>query len=126
MLPGEADFSPNYPTSVKAYGIACSSADFETWPLLNTPGVTEKGYHHMGAKCKGLSQRILLFQLLLELVEEAPVGPLGEDLLGGALDHPCFVQAERIKADRVLGVVLAPLRIGELPQCLQGIVIVGR
>jgi hypothetical protein len=35
----------------------------------------------------------LLLQLLLQLSEEAPVGALGDDLLGGALDHPGLVQA---------------------------------
>jgi hypothetical protein len=50
----------------------------------------------------------LSLQLLLQLVQEAPLRALSDDLLGGALDHPCFVQAERIKTDRVFGIVLAP------------------
>ena len=35
----------------------------------------------------------LSLQLLLERVEEAPVSPLSDELLGGALDHPGLVQA---------------------------------
>jgi hypothetical protein len=38
-------------------------------------------------------------QLLLQLVEEPSVGALGEDLSRRRLDHPRFVEAERIEAD---------------------------
>ena len=34
----------------------------------------------------------LLLQLLLQLVEEAPVGALGHELLGAGLDHPELMQ----------------------------------
>src|SRR5215470_6612123 len=65
----------------------------------------------------------LALQLLLQLVEEAPVSPLSDELLGGALDHPRLVQAQGIEADRILGVVLAPLPIRKLLNGLEGIVV---
>ena len=39
------------------------------------------------------SHAALLLQLLLQRSEEAPVGPLGHDLLRGRFDHPDLVQA---------------------------------
>src|SRR5947207_2760091 len=56
----------------------------------------------------------LLLQLLLQLVEKAPVGPLGDNLLRARLDHPGLVQAQGVKAHRILGVILAPLAVGKL------------
>ena len=50
-----------------------------------------------------LRARKLRLQLLLQLVEEAPVGAVGDDLLGARLHHARLVQAERVEADRVLG-----------------------
>jgi hypothetical protein len=50
----------------------------------------------------------LSLQFLLELVEEAPVSPLGNKLLRTAFDHPELMQAQGIEAHGVLGVVLAP------------------
>src|SRR5215472_8970403 len=44
-------------------------------------------------------------QLAFELIQEAPIGAFGNDLLRARLDHAHFVQAERVKPDRVLGVV---------------------
>src|SRR5712691_10354032 len=40
-------------------------------------------------------------QLTLELVEDPPVGALGDDLLWARLHDAGFVQAERVKADGV-------------------------
>src|SRR5712691_6896277 len=40
-------------------------------------------------------------QLALELVEDPPVGALGDDLLWARLHDAGFVQAERVKADGV-------------------------
>jgi hypothetical protein len=56
----------------------------------------------------------LSLQLFLQLVEEAPVGALGDDFLGGALDHPHLMKAQGIEAHGVFGVILAPLIIGDL------------
>src|SRR4029434_8381884 len=65
----------------------------------------------------------LSLQLLLECVEEAPVGALGDDLLGRALDQADLVQAQRIEAHRVLGIILPPAIIRELLHPLQGVVV---
>src|SRR5215510_2083402 len=68
----------------------------------------------------------LSLQLLLQCIEEAPVGALGHELLWGRLDHPDFVQAQGVEADRVLGAVAAPLPIGQLPHGLGGVLVVCR
>src|SRR5262249_927899 len=47
----------------------------------------------------------LALHLLLKLVEEAPVGALGDDLLRGTLDQANLVQAQGIKAHRVFWVI---------------------
>ncbi len=39
-------------------------------------------------------------QLALELVEEAPVGAVGDELVRAGLDHADLVQAERVEAQR--------------------------
>ena len=44
-------------------------------------------------------------------------------LLRARLDHADLVQAQRVEAHRVLGVVLAPLVVGDLVQRLEGIVV---
>ena len=54
------------------------------------------------------------FISFLSLVEEAPVGALGDELLRGALDHPDLVQAQGVEAQGVLGAVLTPLAVGDL------------
>ena len=50
----------------------------------------------------------LSLQLLLQLVEEAPVGALGDDLLGARFDHPGLMQPEGVEADRIFGIVVSP------------------
>ena len=62
-------------------------------------------------------------QLAFELVEEAPIRAAGDNPLGRRLDHADFVQPKRIKADRVLGVVVAPFVVRDLVQRLQCIII---
>src|SRR5438309_1446031 len=57
---------------------------------------------------KGAGSLPLLLQFPFELGEEAPVGALGDKLLGAALDHPHLVQAQGIEAHRILVVVLTP------------------
>src|SRR5512145_1702252 len=54
----------------------------------------------------------LAFQLLFELVQKAPVGALGDDLLRRRLDHADLVEPERVEADGVLGIIVAPAVIG--------------
>src|SRR5690242_12420814 len=63
-------------------------------------------------------------QFALELIEKAPVSVLGDELLRAGLDHPGFRQAQRIEAERVLGIVVAPDVVADLAQRLQRIIIV--
>ena len=58
-----------------------------------------------------------------ELVEEAPVGALGEDLRGAGLDHADLVQPQRVEPHRILRVELAPARVRQLGQRLERIVV---
>src|SRR5262249_7881785 len=62
-------------------------------------------------------------QLAFELVEEAPIRAVGDDLLRTRLDEPQFVKTQRVIPERILGVVFAPFIVGNFTQRLQGIVI---
>ena len=53
----------------------------------------------------------LAFQLFLELVEDAPVGALHNDLLWTRFDHPGLVETEGVEADRIIRVVLSLMLI---------------
>src|SRR5215470_5483403 len=65
----------------------------------------------------------LSFQLLLQLGDETPVGPLRDDLLRTRLDHPRLMEAEGVEPDGGIRVVFAPARVGDFFQGLNGIVI---
>jgi hypothetical protein len=69
------------------------------------------------------SRSSLRFQLPLEFIEGTPVRALSDDLLGAALDHPRLLDAQGIKAHGILGIVLAPLGLGNFLHGLEGIVI---
>src|SRR5919106_5673271 len=66
----------------------------------------------------------LSLQLLLQLIEEAPVRALRNDLLGACLDHARLMQAQGVEPQRVLGVILAPRAVWQLLQRLHRVVIV--
>src|SRR5262249_20317242 len=68
----------------------------------------------------------LRLQLPRELVEEAPVGALLDDLVWRQLDHPDLLETKRVEADGVLGVILAPLAVRELLHQLQGEIVLWR
>src|SRR5262245_13783761 len=51
----------------------------------------------------------LPLQLLLQLVEEAPVGAPGDELLGARLDHPGLMETQSVKPERIVGVPQSPL-----------------
>ena len=74
----------------------------------------------------GPTEGKLALQLLLQLVKEAPVSALRDELLRCRLDEPDFMQAQSEKAHRVFRVVLAPLAIRNLLHRLQGVVVVRR
>ena len=62
-------------------------------------------------------------QLAFELVEEAPIGVIGDNLVGIRLDQSGVVHAQGIESDSVLGVVVTPFVVGELAQRLQGVIV---
>src|SRR3989338_5066580 len=75
--------------------------DRRALPVASWPGALTG---HAGAasatsrtKAQMVRRFTLSLQLLLQLVEEPPVGALGDDFLGRALDHPRLVQAERVE-----------------------------
>ena len=47
-------------------------------------------------------------QLALQLLEEAPVGAVGDDLVRVRFDHPDLVHAQCVEPKRVLGIELPP------------------
>src|SRR5919204_3433999 len=61
----------------------------------------------------------LALQLLLKRGEEAPVGPLRNNLLRRRLDHAGLVQAQRVETQRVFGIQFSPLVVGERREALQ-------
>src|SRR2546427_337718 len=66
----------------------------------------------------------LTFQLPLQLVQEAPVGALRDDLLWAGFDHPGFVKSKGVEAHRVLRIVLPPDVIANLLHRLKGVGVV--
>src|SRR5437660_4026031 len=61
--------------------------------------------------------------LAFELVEEAPIGSLGDDLLRARLDEARFVQTQGIESDRVLGVVFPPFVVRQPAERLQRVIV---
>src|SRR5215470_17734468 len=76
------------------------------------------------------SERALLasssFQLSFELIEEAPIGAIGNDRLRARLDHSGLAQPKRIESHRILGVIISPFAVGDVAQGLKCIVIARR
>src|SRR3954464_1620971 len=64
--------------------------------------------------------------LALELIEKAPVRVLGNELLRVGLDQPGFLHAQRVKPERVIGIIVAPDVVPDLAQRLQRIIIARR
>src|ERR1700730_1181124 len=62
-------------------------------------------------------------QLAFELVQKAPVGAVGDDLLRARFDEAGFVQAQGVETDRVLGVVLPPFVVRQPAESLQRIIV---
>src|SRR5262245_49278522 len=63
------------------------------------------------------------FQLALELVPEAPIRAISEDLVRTGLDHAGVAQSQRIEAYRILRVIIAPLRVRDFSHRLQRVLV---
>src|SRR2546426_8769803 len=81
------------------------------------------GCPHRFASAPGSWPDWLPLQLLLQLVKEAPVRALRNDLLRGGLDHPRLVETEGIEPHGVLGVVLAPPAVRNLLHRLERVLV---
>src|SRR6516162_10149879 len=64
-------------------------------------------------------------QLAFQLVEEAPIRTLGDDLLRGGLDYAGLAQQQRKEAHGVLGVIIAPFVVDDVVHCLQRVIVSG-
>src|SRR5215813_2918225 len=73
-----------------------------------------------------MGRSLLPLQLLLELVDEAPVRALSEDLLWARLHHFRFVEPQRVEAHGIRGLVLGPSAERHVAHRLQSIVIRAR
>src|SRR3989442_2802590 len=69
---------------------------------------------------------LLPLQLFLELVEEAHVGALADDLLRVRLDEPGLVQAEGPESNRILQIVVTPLSVRRFSDGLERVVVLLR
>src|SRR6516164_10332460 len=76
-------------------------------------------FHHL----KSRTARHSGLQLAFELVQELPIGAVGNDLLRVRFDEARFIQSQGVKADRVLGVVLAPFVVRQLTKHLKRVVV---
>src|SRR5436190_19258381 len=83
-------------------------ASFISWLLALAGGCARASCH----------TNLLELELLLELVERAPVRSVTNDLLRWTIHHPRFAQPQRVETQRVLRVVLAPVAVRNLPQRL--------
>src|SRR5437868_11755474 len=66
----------------------------------------------------------LSLQLALYFVEKAPIGAVGDDLIGRRLDHAGLVQPQRIKPHGVSAVIVAPFAVRDLAHRAQGVVVI--
>src|SRR5262249_16377368 len=62
-------------------------------------------------------------QLALELIENPPVGALRDEGWRAGLDHARLAQPQGVKADRIIGIVVAPACVGNLLHRLKRIVV---
>src|SRR5262245_40673289 len=92
-------------------------ARFASWtrwpaPLLGTAADQQR------LPARSLARRYARsrLQLSFELVEEAPIGVFRDDLLRRFFDCAVFAQAQRIKPDRVLGIVVTPAIVRKVLQ----------
>src|SRR6267378_5748833 len=87
---------------------------------VGAPHIASATKSAMPRTVRGLT---LSLELLLELVDEAPVGGVRDDLLRARLDHPDLVEAQGVEADRVFGIEIPPPAVRNLLHRLQRIVV---
>src|SRR6516162_2028606 len=63
------------------------------------------------------------FQLAFELVKEAPVRAVDDDLLRARLDEARFAHAQGVEPERIIGIVFAPFVVRVVVQSLQCVVV---
>src|SRR6516162_2149913 len=85
-----------------------------------TAGLKERG-HPQGSNQS--PHAWLSFQLAFDLVEEAPIRVLSDELLRARADQPRLVQPQCIEDERILRIKIAPNVVADLVQCLKRIVI---
>src|SRR4029077_13471950 len=73
----------------------------------SSPGMTNWNWHSR-------------LQVAFELVQEAPIRALGDDLLWARLYEAHIAHAQGVEPQRILGVVLAPFVIWKLADRLKG------
>src|SRR5215472_86356 len=71
----------------------------------------------------GITNASLRLQLAFELVEKAPIGSIGDDLLRARFNETRLAHPQRVEPQRVLGVVFAPFVVGVVVQRLQRVVV---
>src|SRR5262245_22274005 len=98
---------------------------FASWPAAGPTPPTAATAANM-ATHQARRRPMLALQLLLELVDEPPVGALGDNLLRARLDHSSLMQPQGIEAQRVFGIVLAPPRVDDILHRPDGIVVARR
>src|SRR5215472_8598377 len=62
-------------------------------------------------------------QLAFDLVQKAPIGGVGDNLLRGRFDKARLVEPKSVKPDRILGIILPPFVVAVFPERLQRIVV---
>src|SRR5207249_2982075 len=72
----------------------------------------------------GVLAALSALHLALQLVDEAPVRVVGDDLVRRTLAHPDFLHPQGVEADRVLDVEVAPPVVAYIGQGLEDEVVV--
>src|SRR5690242_8598658 len=105
---------------------------YTQWASAVTGRVSRTGFTPQGINGPAVRGHLMKqsagsrLHLALEFVEEAPVGVLGNELLRVGLDQSGFLHAQRVKPERVLGIIVAPDVVPDLAQRLQRIIIARR
>src|SRR5262245_40637593 len=92
-------------------GYSCESPNHDCCPCLSRTRITDTTTN-------------LCLQFLLQLPQKPPIGALSDNLLRTRFNHSRLLEAQRVKADAVLGVVIAPLAVRNLLHSLKSVVVI--